>query len=1026
MRDLFRGDLELFGVLERVYRVDIHELRYHIALEIISSPLGGLQLLSKWVSLGLMRQRAPPQTLQSVFRILSEVAQRLLRSTPSDALKVQDCAKSMYDAFQALDEELCNGGKNLPVEASRDLVMLGASLLRSLCVLDPQLNQELATRHLGELAEANDTSQHPMLVSNIWKFKLFKKYIAKGKMELRIASLLQLDRDLVSIWQEFRDFGGAESPVMQFVAAFLVDAQIIDCILGVDSHPQLVTRSGNIIGFLVMTNRYTEEQADKIWQIVSNSPDHRMVAATLQMLKHIINLMAQPHLLLHIVGQIHKLPLESFTAEAAGIVRDLCSKLFTARIDWESLPEQNNPYTLLFHLIQKASPGPSSTVLTNHIYVEACDLIKQLTRITPIAQRSKIFGACVNTIKDRTEDAGASIHAINVIARQGISEDAEVLLNELHLAQHLIPEICAFVERERSRNPTPFQENAMACRLDLLAYVVIHNPESVPDEMYVPLWDHLVGSKALNGLMRDVAWKRFCNLAQRSLTNPFVTRLCTELVPSMQPIFFTKGFYEFVYDTTDGPMRRRQVLWEVEDEVLKVPGADELWRIILTAPPDTIEEPAARILGCRFLDVYDFNDVTFEVIEATHAALFRRCLDQLLKAFSVIRNKSSADSGVGKSYSPAELHIEMLRFTRTLLFMRVFVQSIRTRPKFAPFPRHDSKVSPVDDGPLNGAPMTIQYQAHDGPVAGQKKSLTVGEDDTLRDLKERLVRVTGFADFRVIGGGVPLDLDANAMIRLKDIESKVKWLLVRRAPGSDKPKVDELSVRYSRFETEVIMHFNEIYNCMDAEDHISYAIFDFLKLFPPSATVADTVRSGLPQAAEVFPPGKACRARYACHALAAHLKDLLSKGIIDDVFLSGCIRLLESALTDEDYLDADLKGEHDIVLASLFVETLLAFLKERPSKEVSAGYFKNEARLVDRLVSILSIMSKLPQGGLHARQCYSTIIEASLHSRRVWETFVKRPDFLDLHLQLLLKTEQLSLRSGIAKSIEGLCGDLPL
>lgn len=57
---------------------------------------------------------------------------------------------------------------------------------------------------------------------------------------------------------------------------------------------------------------------------------------------------------------------------------------------------------------------------------------------------------------------------------------------------------------------------------------------------------------------------------------------------------------------------------------------------------------------------------------------------------------------------------------------------------------------------------------------------------------------------------------------------------------------------------------------------------------------------------------------------------------------------------------------------------------------------------------------------------YATILEASLHSRAVWDAFMSRPDITALHQSLLLDDSRKNLREHIAKSIASVCGgDLP-
>lgn len=57
---------------------------------------------------------------------------------------------------------------------------------------------------------------------------------------------------------------------------------------------------------------------------------------------------------------------------------------------------------------------------------------------------------------------------------------------------------------------------------------------------------------------------------------------------------------------------------------------------------------------------------------------------------------------------------------------------------------------------------------------------------------------------------------------------------------------------------------------------------------------------------------------------------------------------------------------------------------------------------------------------------YATILEASLHSRGIWEAFMGRPDLVQLHRALVLTDPRKQLRQHIATAIASICGgELP-
>jgi ubiquitin carboxyl-terminal hydrolase 34 len=102
------------------------------------------------------------------------------------------------------------------------------------------------------------------------------------------------------------------------------------------------------------------------------------------------------------------------------------------------------------------------------------------------------------------------------------------------------------------------------------------------------------------------------------------------------------------------------------------------------------------------------------------------------------------------------------------------------------------------------------------------------------------------------------------------------------------------------------------------------------------------------------------------------------------------------------------------------------FEAERPCPEVSAGYFSDETSLVNRLVNIVLVALATPSFVTVAQDSYATILEASLHSRAVWEAFMRHGDVHRVHRNLLLTQPNEAVREHVARKITSICGgDLP-
>jgi len=78
---------------------------------------------------------------------------------------------------------------------------------------------------------------------------------------------------------------------------------------------------------------------------------------------------------------------------------------------------------------------------------------------------------------------------------------------------------------------------------------------------------------------------------------------------------------------------------------------------------------------------------------------------------------------------------------------------------------------------------------------------------------------------------------------------------------------------------------------------------------------------------------------------------------------------------------------------------------------------------VDRLLKILAVTLKADVDFAVATcHCYASIVEASLHSRRIWEAFIGNANVTALHKAILLEDSRLWLREQIARIISSVCG----
>jgi ubiquitin carboxyl-terminal hydrolase 34 len=80
--------------------------------------------------------------------------------------------------------------------------------------------------------------------------------------------------------------------------------------------------------------------------------------------------------------------------------------------------------------------------------------------------------------------------------------------------------------------------------------------------------------------------------------------------------------------------------------------------------------------------------------------------------------------------------------------------------------------------------------------------------------------------------------------------------------------------------------------------------------------------------------------------------------------------------------------------------------------------FTDEHKFVDRLFAILQLSLSRSSDWQLSSRLYTTLLEASFHSRGVWEAFSERDDIQPLHERMFLLDDRRELRFQIAKYIE--------
>ena len=900
----------LFHILRREYTIDVRDMSTRLHTEFLTAD--GAQNLLRFAdeTLHVVPMDIQTNITQYMCQILGTLGWTISQFPDArGGIDPAEYYRGVLLFFRKYTEDLQDPAKILDASAAREQIIHFSHLLQEICQWDADNVTNLENEFLGIQDGSSPSAslpagtqakvppqnhrQHPdiipVLVANTWKFNLLRKYVIKGKMELRVMSIVLMNSALVDLYKEYKEHRSMDPPnqhpVLQHLADILLRGRVVDYIISVDSHPQLISRSGNIAGFLVVTNRWMDSQADAIWGTVSHNPDPRVVTATMTMLRAIIDLMS-PSDHLYLCMKIHDLPIRSFTMDILRFLRDLTIRLLDRRppVDWTLRGDSARPWNVCVRLLQETAPRLGATKHELDLHAETDDQMRSLAPHIPEPDRRAISERCLVHITTESVSATGSVRAIFILASFG---DATFLQQDGNTVRHVVEEIPSFVKRESEQQIYDCQLSALQYRLELLAYLVCRHGQLVPEDLYVRLWDHVVGPHALSNHARDEAWAQLLQATKLSPNNDFCQKLISTYVPTLDPQYYTSGLFDFVINY-NFPITRKTIQVDGEDHsLLQIPGGDLLWSLALSSPKDTIETHAARELASRYIQIAQARDITIPDVEITHVRLVDQCMNELRSVFANLIGEPNE-----RNYSNRD------RFGRVLMFKKQMLELVRQKPEFNRVRRADSKVESMDNGLPAANAITIKYQ-----FGNERQSLSIAPDCTVADLHRSLCYATGCSKINVFAGGQRLDLSKQAEQKIADTKLGGQ-LLVQAVQRDDTTQAMRTPVAgYSEFETNVVKHFDEMFGWLDADAPTSQLVsrrnlvlhahlltaqlFDFLTLFPYRSTITNTVAAGEATVDTLFPPGKFFQSRYATQALHSKLKEQ-SRGVSSGLDYQSC------------------------------------------------------------------------------------------------------------------------------------------
>jgi len=919
------SNIPFFRNMERIHGAKVVNLVSRFNDKLAAPPLDAMRWLSELESCILPvihRYSYLSHVLISVLTVAHNIAESGIERRKygaDDALIASPvcarAAQAVYGLVRAADEKYqMHIFKKTPwvtSDISETMIRLISFTYHALSVPDPAFQSRLANYLSIDLPEDASPDECSLIIHYGWKFGVLKKHITDGRMELRVHGIETMQSDLVSIWRQHIQNApsGLEHPIVPYLVRFLRDSKIVEYVVGIDSHPQLISRSGNIFGFLILTSTYTDLDTDMIWKTVTQSQDSRTVSEVLGMLTKTFPVHpSNSPVLLNVCSKLLELPLNRFD----GRMVEFCDHLFhqirekhdqrNSLDTMDTLHVDAIPLRLCVRLIRESTAVGDVPVEHKAILQQFAG--SQLSKFSVAGldetDKMEMYERCIQDIAEMNQFAVGSVQALNALLTGQDPHEMRKLATEFDLTRLAIHEIARAVDTNQTDFTDSFSRNGFMSRVHMLARIIDKAADSISIDLGDMLWKKVFMSTALVQQGRRVLWDMLCGLTNHAFKrNPFIERCIHEFVPELSPSDYTPEVLAFAKQTIIYEIRFNPPAIANENEVVIIPGMDRIWNFILTAPPGSIETSATNFAIEVYLDHNVIKMAPRSAVEATHVGLVDRCVEQLKSAATKLKSfhHHTPDGLAEAMVTPAtedEVRSAELSFSRSLLFLRQLLQGLRNRPQYSPTQRSPSELPAA---PMKGEPIEFRYQSFDGGAQSTVNTFRIGDLSTASELIDKITQLTGFTKFRTIYGGQTVDLSEKSNLTLRDKKLRSGMLLIRRdADSSVVPSFDR-SQSMTPVDSEVLKHFDDLYDLLNLDDHLarevrsphsssflpfiiclqSCQIYDFLVVFPPQERVLALVRSPNITEQDMLPMEKPYIFLYSMKALSTLLREAESK-----------------------------------------------------------------------------------------------------------------------------------------------------
>ena len=908
----------------------------------------------------------------------------------------------------------------LNLETAQQLVSRFGLVVRNIPVELPRLGQQIIQTACLSVEDA-DLTYLAETMPYAWRLWISWMFVKFGRMELRVYGIDTISQDLLGIWEVNirHDQDGKYLPLVKYIVRFLRANDIVKYVIGVDSHQQLTSRAHSLVGFFGVAGAYENADTDIMWKTIMETPDPRIASDVSNMLEQSLAAINLDNLY-HICEKLSKMPFEQWNDIFIRIVLNILTRL-TCRNFAPIVMAPNHPQvppvvrTLCLTVLRYCMrPGICGTDIASKLAGEISLRLPnyfQLSRTNlghfdfSDDEEVQIFSDLGNDMSKNTNFAGGATLVMQSIFQQvGMGRVASELIEMCNLPHGLITNIAHLTQAYQGipESESPELHLQMKHRIKLLGQVFNAAPEKFAPDSFELLWKSLFSNSALDLQTRRLGWKCLTDTMKNCQRGPniVIQTVLADYWPRLQSEVIDAAILQFACSAVTYENRFSSPSVMSADGTVKIPGVDRVRGLMLKAPTGTVENEAADFIIDQYLTHPALKRQGPSVVHATQLALIDESVGIVLGSASRLQSMMSNADGDDHFMddaiiaSPDEIATEELKFDRSLLFLRRFTEAIKSKPGMSPL----AETLPAFAEHKGISRELVLEVASSKHVGKGPRKISVGIDNTGKELWQYIADVTGFSSFKLFVGGHEIDLQDNERtISDLNIMAKVQVQKTRETTECE-PARHMRSV--SPVDEKIMRHIDDLCALLEADDRLAKEVFDFLSITLVRKEIAQKLRDMKGPASEALFSPKAYKLLFYTQAMRSVVEEEALSRTPDVSFLSYARQALIVSISRLTF-NGVANPLAFKVLEELVGTLLMALRAKTPVQPTKSTYFEDCSMFTTCLQQFLTqaarnlAVEKSEQSVKSFCEGIECLIEGALHDERLWAMLKSSPGFAD-------------------------------